>query len=292
MGVDFRSTDRDDQPVRGDGRRLGIICARWNDVITRRMLTGVLDRARVGRRGRRTTSSSCGCRVRSRSRSRPRRWPPPGRFDAVIALGCVIRGDTAHFEYVAGPAAEGILEAQLDTGVPIVFGVLTVENRRQALVRSVVDGDVVGDNKGAEAAETALQMIEALEQIRQGLSDWQRSAPGASGGCEGAHHGQRRRDVERVDPGAIGTRTAASHASMVSAVSPGPSAPTTSATGPSSRPSRGGDVHRRPHRGDGVSATVRMPSLAPAPRAGSRGRSARAKGSRSDQPDETRMLRR
>jgi 6,7-dimethyl-8-ribityllumazine synthase len=86
----------------------------------------------------------------------------------VVALGCVIRGDTAHFEYVAGPAATGILQAQLDTGVPIVFGVLTVENRRQALVRSVVDGDVDGDNKGEEAALTALQMVDTLQAIRQG----------------------------------------------------------------------------------------------------------------------------
>ena len=91
-----------------------------------------------------------------------------GRYDAVIALGCVIRGDTAHFEYVAGPAAEGILQAQLETGVPIVFGVLTVENRRQALVRSVVDGDVVGRNNGAEAADTALEMVAVLEGLRAG----------------------------------------------------------------------------------------------------------------------------
>jgi 6,7-dimethyl-8-ribityllumazine synthase len=89
-----------------------------------------------------------------------------GRYDAIIGLGCVIRGDTAHFEYVAGPAAEGVLRSQLETEVPIIFGVLTTENRRQALVRSVRDGDVVGDNKGAEAAETALEMIAVLEAIR------------------------------------------------------------------------------------------------------------------------------
>jgi 6,7-dimethyl-8-ribityllumazine synthase len=165
MGVDFRSTERDDQPVSGTGRRLGIICARWNDVITRRMLTGVwqeLEGAGVDPDDVELVWVPGAFEIPLAAKA----MAATGRFDAVIALGCVIRGDTAHFEYVAGPAATGILEAQLDTGVPIVFGVLTVENRRQALVRSVVDGDVVGDNKGAEAAETALQMIEALSAIR------------------------------------------------------------------------------------------------------------------------------
>jgi 6,7-dimethyl-8-ribityllumazine synthase len=166
MGVDFRSPDRAGaEPVRGEGRRIGVVCARWNDVITRRLLRGAT--SELADRGVAGDDLDVV-------------WVPgafeiplaaatmagTGRYDAVIALGCVIRGDTAHFEYVAGPAAEGIQRAQLDTGVPIVFGVLTTENRRQALVRSVVDGDVVGDNKGAEAAETALEMIVALEAIR------------------------------------------------------------------------------------------------------------------------------
>lgn len=167
MGVDFRSTERDDTPVRGQGRRLGIICARWNDVITRRMLAGVweeLEAAGVDPADVELVWVPGAFEIPLAAKA----MADAGRVDAVIALGCVIRGDTAHFEYVAGPAAQGILEAQLSTGVPIVFGVLTVENRRQALVRSVVDGDVQGDNKGAEAAQTALQMIDALEVIRNG----------------------------------------------------------------------------------------------------------------------------
>lgn len=167
MGVDFRSTDRDDSPVTGAGRRLGIVCARWNDVITRRMLDGVwqeLERAGVDQSDVELVWVPGAFEIPLAAKT----MAATGRFDAVISLGCVIRGDTAHFEYVAGPAAEGILQAQMETGVPIVFGVLTVENRRQALVRSVVDGDVVGDNKGAEAAATALEMVAALEQIRQG----------------------------------------------------------------------------------------------------------------------------
>lgn len=167
MGVDFRSTERDDHPARGEGRRLGIVCARWNDVITRRLLTGVwqsLERAGVAADDVDLVWVPGAFEIPLAARE----MAATGRYDAVVALGCVIRGDTAHFEYVAGPAATGILQSQLDTGVPIVFGVLTVENRRQALVRSVVDGDVEGDNKGEEAAETALQMVQALEVIRGG----------------------------------------------------------------------------------------------------------------------------
>ena len=165
MGVDFRSTDHEESPVAGQGRRLGIICARWNDMITRRMLHGVweqLAEAGVSPDDVELVWVPGAFEIPLAAKA----LAETGRVDAVITLGCVIRGDTAHFEYVAGPAAEGILSAQLTTGVPIVFGVLTVETRRQALVRSVVDGDVSGDNKGAEAAATALAMITALEQIR------------------------------------------------------------------------------------------------------------------------------
>lgn len=168
MGVDFRSPDGDGaEPASGEGRRIGIVCARWNDVITRRLLAGATET--LLERGVAEDDLDVA-------------WVPgayelplaakvmakTGRYDAVIAIGCVIRGDTAHFEYVAGPAADGILAAQLEVERPVVFGVLTVENRRQALVRSVRDGDVEGDNKGAEAAETALEMVAVLEQLRAG----------------------------------------------------------------------------------------------------------------------------
>jgi 6,7-dimethyl-8-ribityllumazine synthase len=168
MGIDFRSPGSDGaEPARGEGRRIGIVCARWNDAITRRLLAGALE-----------TFASRGVGHDDLDVA----WVPgafelplaarvmagTGRYDAVVAIGCVIRGDTAHFEYVAGPAAEGIMRAQLDTEVPVVFGVLTVESRRQALVRSVRDGDVGGDNKGEEAADTALEMIAVLEALRKG----------------------------------------------------------------------------------------------------------------------------
>ena len=78
--------------------------------------------------------------------------------DAVITLGAVIRGDTGHYDLVAGECARGVQEVQLATGVPVIFGVLTTENLEQALERSRADHT----NKGREAALTALEMISLL----------------------------------------------------------------------------------------------------------------------------------
>lgn len=81
-----------------------------------------------------------------------------GEYQAVIALGCVIRGDTPHFEYVAGECARGIMDAGLATGVPVIFGVLTTENLAQAEERAAI----TRMNKGGESMEAALEMIELL----------------------------------------------------------------------------------------------------------------------------------
>ena len=81
-----------------------------------------------------------------------------GGVDAVIALGCVIRGDTPHFDYVAGECARGLMDAGLATGVPLIFGVLTTENQAQAEERA----DVRRMNKGRESMEAALEMIQLL----------------------------------------------------------------------------------------------------------------------------------
>lgn len=83
-----------------------------------------------------------------------------GRYDAVVALGCVIRGDTAHFDYVAGEAAAGLTRASLDTGRPVVFGVLTVENVEQALERAAL----TRLNKGGESMDVAIEMANLLRQ--------------------------------------------------------------------------------------------------------------------------------
>jgi 6,7-dimethyl-8-ribityllumazine synthase len=88
-----------------------------------------------------------------------------GRFDAVICLGAVIRGDTPHFDYVSSGTASGIQRAALDTGVPVIFGVLTTDNEEQALAR--VGGDA--GHKGREAALTAIEMARTLTDIRERL---------------------------------------------------------------------------------------------------------------------------
>jgi 6,7-dimethyl-8-ribityllumazine synthase len=90
-----------------------------------------------------------------------RKLAASGRHDAVIALGCVIRGDTAHFDFVAGEAARGIADASRDTGVPVIFGVLTTENVEQALERA----DPARMDKGGEAMDAALEMVRVLRGI-------------------------------------------------------------------------------------------------------------------------------
>lgn len=84
-----------------------------------------------------------------------------GRYDAVVCVGAVIRGETPHFDYVAGEAARGIQQAALDTGIPVLFGVLTTETLEQALDRA---GGKHG-NKGWDSAMAALQMASVLDQV-------------------------------------------------------------------------------------------------------------------------------
>lgn len=84
-----------------------------------------------------------------------------GQVDAIVALGCVINGETAHFQYVAGECASGIMHVSLDTGVPCGFGVLTTYDKDQALARSGPK-----NNKGAEAAETAVEMANLLRRVQ------------------------------------------------------------------------------------------------------------------------------
>jgi 6,7-dimethyl-8-ribityllumazine synthase len=90
-----------------------------------------------------------------------KRLAASGAVDAVICLGAVIRGETAHFEYVAGECAAGLTRASLDTGVPVIFGVLTVDSREQAFDRL---GGSEG-HKGEEAALTAIEMVALLRAL-------------------------------------------------------------------------------------------------------------------------------
>lgn len=86
-----------------------------------------------------------------------------GRFDAVICLGCVIRGDTPHFDYVAGEAAKGIAQAGFETGVPVIFGVLTTDTLEQAVNRA----GAKSGNKGADAALAAIEMSNLFARIEK-----------------------------------------------------------------------------------------------------------------------------
>lgn len=85
------------------------------------------------------------------------------RYSAVICLGCVIRGHTPHFEYVASQAARGIAQAAMQSGVPVIFGVVTADNIEQAIERA---GSKAG-NRGADAALTAVEMVNLLQQVEE-----------------------------------------------------------------------------------------------------------------------------
>ncbi len=88
-----------------------------------------------------------------------------GNYAAVICLGCVIRGETGHYDHVAGQAAAGVMNAGLNSGVPVIFGILTTETVEQALNRS----GLKSGNKGAESALAAIEMVNLLKTIREGL---------------------------------------------------------------------------------------------------------------------------
>ena len=90
-----------------------------------------------------------------------RRLAESGRYAAVVCLGCVIRGETGHYDHVAGQAAAGVLQAGLATGVPVVFGVLTTDTVEQALNRA----GLKGGNKGADAALTAIEMVNLIGKV-------------------------------------------------------------------------------------------------------------------------------
>lgn len=147
--------------VDGGGRYV-IVVSRFNAFVTERLVEGALDGLK--RHGADVDNVTI-VRVPG-SFEMPlvcHRLAASGRYDAVIALGCVIRGGTAHFDYVAGEAAKGIAHASAATGVPVIFGVLTTDTIEQAIDRA---GTKMG-NKGAEAAVTAIEMVNLLRQLER-----------------------------------------------------------------------------------------------------------------------------
>jgi 6,7-dimethyl-8-ribityllumazine synthase len=149
----------------GHGVRVAVACARFNEEITRRLLEGAEEAlSRLGVSNAHDRPLVCWVPGAFELPLAALSLAAAGRADAVVALGCVIRGETSHYEFVAGECAAGLQRVQLDTGVPVVFGVLTTETLEQALERS---GGSLG-NKGAEAVETAVEMVNLLRAIGAG----------------------------------------------------------------------------------------------------------------------------
>jgi 6,7-dimethyl-8-ribityllumazine synthase len=142
------------------GRRIAVVAARFNDFIVSSLVEGAVEAWR--KRGGRAEELAI-VRVPGAFEVpvTVRKLAASGRYDAIVALGCVIRGDTPHFDYVAGECARGVQLASLETGIPVAFGVLTVNTVEQAVERAAVGQG----NKGAEAMETALEMASLLAQL-------------------------------------------------------------------------------------------------------------------------------
>lgn len=144
------------------GFKFAVLCARFNSVITDRLLAGALDALK------RSGAAEDAIQVVKV----PGSWELPvaakaiaagKQHDAIIALGAVIRGDTPHFDHVAGQAASGLAAVQLETGIPVAFGVLTTHTMEQAIDRA---GGKSG-NKGYDAAITAIEMASVLRRLRK-----------------------------------------------------------------------------------------------------------------------------
>jgi len=141
---------------RGTRRGVGIVAAKFNGDVTNRLLESALaelDKVGVGRETITvmTVPGAFELPLGAMALAKTR------RYSCIVALGCIIRGETAHFDFVAGEAASGIQLASLETGVPVAFGVLTVDTLQQALARA---------DKGAEAVRTALEMADVFSQLR------------------------------------------------------------------------------------------------------------------------------
>ncbi len=144
----------------GNGQKLGIVLGRFNSFIGDALLSGAIDV--LERHG--VNSKDISVAYVPGAFEIPlavQKMAKSGDYDGVIALGAVIRGSTPHFDYVAGECAKGLNSVQLDTGVPVGFGVLTVDSIEQAIERA---GTKAG-NKGAEAAMTVLEMVNLLKKV-------------------------------------------------------------------------------------------------------------------------------
>jgi 6,7-dimethyl-8-ribityllumazine synthase len=143
----------------GQGFRFGIVLSRFNDFISKNLLTGAIDMLK--RHGVEedhiiiykvpgSFEIPLICKKLALSK----------KFDAIVALGVVIRGDTPHFDYIANEVSKGVAKVSLDSGIPVIFGVLTTDNIEQAAERA----GLKSGNKGAEAALNAIEMVNLIKE--------------------------------------------------------------------------------------------------------------------------------
>jgi 6,7-dimethyl-8-ribityllumazine synthase len=144
----------------GEGLKIGIVVSRFNSFITERLLDGAVDKL-----------SRCGVNEKDIDIV----WVPGsfeipkavkalaklGKYDGILPLGCVIRGETPHFEYIAAEVTKGLAKLNLDLAIPIAFGVLTTDTTDQAIERAGVK-----TNKGADAAESLIEMINLIRRLK------------------------------------------------------------------------------------------------------------------------------
>ena len=140
--------------------RVAIVVSRFNEAVTDGLLKGAL--AELAERGIATD----GVRIIHAPGAFEipliaQKLAQSGQVDGVVCLGCVIKGDTAHFEYISGPTAQGLMTTSLATGVPLSFGILTTYTEEQSVVRSQDDGH----NKGREAAAACVESVQCLAGI-------------------------------------------------------------------------------------------------------------------------------
>lgn len=150
----------------GSGSRFAVIVSRWNDFLTSKLLDGALDALE----SHGVAESDVEIFKVPGSFELPLtslKVAKSGRFDAVISIGVVIRGETPHFDYVAGEAAKGISNAGLQSGIPVIFGVVTTNTLEQAINRS----GVKAGNKGYEAAVTAIEIVNLHRMIDADRTD-------------------------------------------------------------------------------------------------------------------------
>lgn len=141
--------------------RFGLVVSKFNEFVTGRLLAGALDvlkKAGAGENALVVAKVPGAFEIPLIAR----RMARSGRFDAIICLGAVIRGETPHFEFISAEASRGIAQAAWESDVPVIFGVLTTENVEQALERA----GAAERNKGAEAARTAIEMANLLKQLQ------------------------------------------------------------------------------------------------------------------------------